>query len=235
MVKVQRVLRMSAVPVAVIAGLLGAWLTWQAFSTSAASPPAPHGQAVADAALPAGAPPSARPGSDAPAGSRTREWNMGDPITGPVLRESQPIRITIPRLGVQSNLVNLGVDSSGAMEVPVEAADAGWYELGPTPGALGPAVIAGHVTWNQSPAVFHRLGTLSRGDLVNVTRADGKTAVFSVEGVARYPKAQFPTQKVFGTIDHAGLRLITCGGAYDDAANRYLDNVVVFTELLRVE
>ena len=70
---------------------------------------------------------------------------------------------------------------------------------------------------------------------MNVTRADGKTAVFSVEGVARYPKAQFPTQKVFGTIDHAGLRLITCGGVYDDAANRYLDNVVVFTELLRVE
>jgi hypothetical protein len=235
MSQVQRVLRTSAVPVAVIAGLLGAWLTWQAFSSSAASPPAPEGKALADAALPAGPPPAEGPRPEAPAGSRPREGNAGDPITGPVLTESRPIRISIPRLGVESDLVNLGVDSSGAMEVPAEAADAGWYELGPTPGALGPAVIAGHVTWNQSPAVFYRLGTLSRGDLVKVTRADGRTAVFSVQGVARYPKAQFPTQKVFGTIDHAGLRLITCGGIYDSAANRYLDNVVVFTALLRVD
>ena len=234
MSQVQRVLKAGALPVAVIAGLLGAWLMWQAFSSSAASPPAPGGEAIMDAAQPSGAPPSVRPQPERPPGSPTREPNTGDPITGPVLPESQPIRISIPRLGVESDLVDLGVDASGAMEVPVEPAAAGWYELGPTPGALGPAVIAGHVTWNQAPAVFYRLGTLSRGDLVNVTRADGRTAVFSVQGVARYPKAQFPTKKVFGTIDHAGLRLITCGGAYDSAANRYLDNVVVFTELVDI-
>jgi hypothetical protein len=235
MSRFQRVLRASAVPVAVIAGILGAWLTWQAFTGPAASPTARNGEAVAHGALPSGQPPRARAHPEPPAGSSTREGNTGDPINGAVLRESQPIRISIPRLDVESDLVNLGVDETGAMEVPVEAAVAGWYELGPTPGALGPAVIAGHVTWNQSPAVFYRLGTLSRGDLVNVTRADGRTAVFSVQSVAQYPKAQFPTQKVFGTIDHAGLRLITCGGAYDSAAHRYLDNVVVFAELLRVD
>jgi hypothetical protein len=37
-----------------------------------------------------------------------------------------------------------------------------------------------------------------------------------------------------GAIDHAGLRLITCGGTYDAARNRYLDNVIVFDKLKAV-
>ena len=44
-------------------------------------------------------------------------------------------------------------------------------------------------------------------------------------------KSQFPTHAVYGAIDHAGLRLITCGGTYDAASHRYLDNVVVFARL----
>jgi sortase (surface protein transpeptidase) len=117
------------------------------------------------------------------------------------------------------------------MEVPKDAASAGWFSEGPTPGALGPAVIAGHVTWDGAPAVFHRLGTLRRGDRVIVARKDGKTAVFSVSRVARFSKSRFPSRMVYGAINHAGLRLITCGGTYDTARRRYLDNVVVFARL----
>jgi len=80
-------------------------------------------------------------------------------------------------------------------------------------------------------AVFHRLGTMRRGDQVTVTRKDGKAAVFTVTRVARFSKSRFPTRAVYGQIDHAGLRLITCGGTYDFARHRYLDNVVVFARL----
>ena len=68
-----------------------------------------------------------------------------------------------------------------------------------------------------------------------VTRKDGKTAVFTVSRVARFAKSQFPTHAVYGAIDHAGLRLITCGGTYDAASHRYLDNVVVFARLESVQ
>jgi hypothetical protein len=64
-----------------------------------------------------------------------------------------------------------------------------------------------------------------------VTRADGRTVVFTVDRVARFSKSRFPTQAVYGAIDHAGLRLITCGGTYDESEHRYLDNVVVFARL----
>jgi sortase (surface protein transpeptidase) len=118
------------------------------------------------------------------------------------------------------------------MDVPRDPARAGWYDLGPAPGSLGPAAITGHVTWNGSRAVFFRLAALRRGDLVRVARADGRVAVFRVSRVAQFEKSRFPTREVFGPIDHAGLRLITCGGTYDAARHRYLANVVVFAGLV---
>ena len=172
----------------------------------------------------------ARP-SPPPNDLQERADHLRDQTKGLVLPESHPVAVSIPKLGVQSRLVDLGLDADGAMEVPQDPAGAGWFSGGPAPGALGPAVIAGHVTWNGAPAVFHRLGTMRRGDQVTVTRKDGKTAVFTVTRVARFSKSRFPSRAVYGPIDHAGLRLITCGGTYDAARHSYLDNVVVFARL----
>ena len=118
------------------------------------------------------------------------------------------------------------------MQVPLDPATAGWYRLGPTPGELGPAVIAGHVTWNQAAGVFFRLSELRGGDSVEVARDDDRVAVFEVTHVARYEKSKFPTRAVFGGVDHAGLRLITCGGEFDSSSHRYRDNVVAFAKLV---
>ena len=176
------------------------------------------------------APRPSPPQSDEQA-ERDDKAGVEDLVTGPLLPSAVPVSIGIPRLHVVSRLEDLGLDDDGVMEVPAEPANAGWYELGPSPGALGPAVVAGHVTWNQAPAVFFRLAELRPGDVVQVTRTDDVVAVFEVTRVERYPKTAFPTDMVFGAIDHAGLRLITCGGDYEQAAHRYTDNVVAFARL----
>ena len=80
--------------------------------------------------------------------------------------------------------------------------------------------------------MFFNLGDLRPGDKVLVTRADRLIAVFRVDGVRRYPKDQFPTQLVYGATDHAALRLITCGGPFDNATGHYLDNIVIFASLV---
>jgi hypothetical protein len=49
--------------------------------------------------------------------------------------------------------------------------------------------------------------------------------------VDQFPRSRFPSDAVYGAIDHAGLRLITCGGSYDAASNSYRDNVIVFARL----
>ena len=207
--------------------ILGALLVWVALARPSTPDSAfnsePNGHSVPSTSRDAPKPTPERPTA------RADQADVRDQITGLVLPESDPVAVSIPRIGVRSTLVDLGVED-GVMEVP-EPPVAGWFTGGPTPGALGPAVITGHVTWNGAPAVFHRLGTLRRGDQVTVTRKDGKTAVFTVSRVARFSKSRFPSQAVYGTIDHAGLRLITCGGTYDAARHEYLDNVVVFARL----
>jgi hypothetical protein len=147
-----------------------------------------------------------------------------------VFGRSVPVALDIPAIGVHASLVALGLQADGTVAVPpLGSPDAGWYEHSPTPGERGPAVLLGHVdSARTGPGVFYDLRMLVPGDAVRVSRADGSTVVFRVDSVERYPKAAFPTATVYGDIDHAGVRLITCGGAFDRAARSYVDDVVVF-------
>jgi hypothetical protein len=149
-----------------------------------------------------------------------------------VMAASRPIRVRIPAIGVDSDLMDLGLQDDGTLEVPPEGFPAGWFTGAPTPGERGPAVIAGHVDWGGSPGVFAELRDVVVGDEITVERADGSIAVFRVVEVGQYPKDAFPTAAVYGDLDHAGLRVITCGGDFDSAAHSYLDNTVVFAELV---
>ena len=154
--------------------------------------------------------------------------------SGP-MRESTPVRLRIPAIEVDSEVMALGLRGDGTLDVPPAGFPAGWYTGGPTPGELGPAIMAGHVNWEGSPGVFFSLGELSRGEEILVERDDGSTAVFHVRSVEQFPKDAFPTEAVYADIDHAGLRLITCGGAFDRQAGSYRDNIVVFAELAAEE
>lgn len=150
------------------------------------------------------------------------------------LSRSVPQRVAIPSLGVSSALETLGQGGGGVMTTPKDPDLAGWYEPGPTPGSKGPAVIAGHVTWDGADAVFKKLKTMKAGDTIEVTREDGRTATFAVDRVEEYPKKEFPTLDVYKNIDHAGLRLITCGGEFDADRNYYSNNVTVFASMTGV-
>jgi LPXTG-site transpeptidase (sortase) family protein len=121
------------------------------------------------------------------------------------------------------------------MEVPKTARTAGWYRGAPTPGERGPAVVTAHVDWLQEKGVFHDLGRVRPGDVVTVDRADGIATVFRVTRTEQYPKSRFPSQEVYGDTDGAELRLITCGGSFDQAARSYRDNLVVYARMVGVD
>lgn len=148
-----------------------------------------------------------------------------------VRRSPPPVRIEIPAIGVSSALVRLGLNPDGTMQVPGDYGVAGWFTGGPAPGDTGPAVIAGHVDSRSGPAIFYRLGALRTGDAIEIIRADGTTARFVADNVARYPKRAFPTQAVFGPVPDPVLRLITCGGRFDRTRRSYVDNVIVTAHL----
>ena len=148
-----------------------------------------------------------------------------------VLAASHPQRLLIPSISVNTGLIDLGLQPDGSMEVPADGSTAGWYTQSPTPGELGPAVLAAHVDWKGAKGVFYDLRRTKPGDPIQVQRADGSTAAFTVTRVEQYPKDSFPTAEVYGDVDTAQLRLITCGGDFDSAVHSYRDNVVVYAEL----
>jgi hypothetical protein len=186
---------------------------------------------VAVAALAAcGAP---APGAAVPAAAPAAPVESVPPP--PAASPTAPVELTVPAIGVHTGpLLDLGIGAGGSLEVPPDAATAGWYSLAPTPGSPGPAVIAGHVDYEGVPGVFQRLGELKPDDEVAVARADGSTAVFETYLVERYAKARFPTERVYGNTPDPELRLITCGGAFDSGIGHYGDNVVAYARLVRV-
>lgn len=150
---------------------------------------------------------------------------------------SPPVRVAIPVIKVSAPVIPLGLTAAGTVQVPPLSRPylVSWYDEGPAPGQQGPAALYGHVdTAATGPAVFFRVGGLRAGAIVRVTRADHRVAVFRVYRVAVFPKDAFPTLTVYGRTPNAELRLITCGGPFDQGAGSYLDNVVAFARLSAV-
>jgi Sortase domain len=167
-----------------------------------------------------------------PAPAPSAQSMRGPAVPAVTMAKSDPVRVQIPAIGVDSELMRLGALADGTMEVPPVGFPAGWYSGAPTPGELGPAILAGHVDWAGRPGVFYRLRDLKPGDEITVARKDDTVAVFRVTRVEQFPKNSFPTDAVYGDIDRAGLRVITCGGTFDRRVRSYEANIVAFADLV---
>lgn len=147
---------------------------------------------------------------------------------------SAPTQLTIPAINVDTRLMDLGLKGD-ELEVPPlgKGAPAGWYDRSPTPGEVGPSLIVGHVdSAKDGPAVFFDLGDLHHGDTLTVTREDGSKATFSVDDVTDYGKDDFPEFTVYGNTEDPEIRLITCGGQFNEQTGHYEDNIVATGHLI---
>ena len=147
--------------------------------------------------------------------------------------QSLPVRLQIPRINLDTTFTPpLGLRADGEVAVPDTYDQVGWYKYSPVPGAIGPTVVLGHVDSYEGPAVLYSIGQLRVGDQILVTNASGTVYIYEVEASEKYEQDAFPTQLVYGDLDYAGLRLITCSGWYDREAKRYSHNRVVFARLI---
>lgn len=204
-----RVLRWAAAAV-----LLGGFLVYNNITHADGETPVSAGVSAAQPA-PADRP----PGVVAPA--------------SPAMPRSEPTQLSIPYIGVTAPFTKLSIGADGRLQAPPEDNSnlAGWYADGPTPGERGSAIVAGHVDTKTGPAVFFLLTLLKPGQGVDISRADGTVAHFTIDSVETFAKNDFPDQRVYGDAPDAQLRIITCGGTFDHAKQDYKDNVVVFAHL----
>jgi len=207
--------RTSSVMIWATALLLLAIALLSGHDTTPEPPRAPYAGQAAPSAAPAEASPTQR-------------------SAGPHLPWSRPVRLRIPKIGVDAPFTDLAIGPTGQLQPP-PAGDTnlvGWYAQGASPGQAGTAIIAGHVDTTTSAAVFADLRELKEGDVFSVSRADGRTASFQVDSAETFAKDDFPSGRVYGDTDQAQVRLITCAGDYDRTVRDYTDNLVVFAHLV---
>lgn len=142
------------------------------------------------------------------------------------VRPALPERISIPGVGVDTIVDEVGTRRDGTIRVP-EIGHAGWYGGGPRPGEPGRAVIIGHLDTHTGPGLFARVPSLRRGQAIEVTDRGGGVHSYRVTGRAQVRKDSFPTEEVYGGGRRPVLVLVTCGGAYDPDSG-YRDNILVF-------
>lgn len=188
----------------------------------------------------ASAPASRSPGSSGRTGPSAREDERSAPPTGTApsspppapLPRSRAVSLRIPSLGVDAPVIGVGLDKDRRLETPPvdKPKLVGWYTGGPTPGEAGTAVAVGHRDTTTGAAVFAALGQVGPGRHIEIRRADGRTAVYTVDKVRVFDKSRFPDKEVYGPVRRPELRVITCGGLYTRRAG-YSSNVVVFAHL----
>jgi sortase (surface protein transpeptidase) len=169
----------------------------------------------------------------APASSAPVAPSTGAPPAAPSTTvRSAPVRVLIPRLGVDAPVVSAGLNPDGTAPVPPldHPGEVDWFDGGPAPGETGPAVLLGHYDNQSGPAVFHQLPNLRAGDRIEIRRADGSTLDYQVRELRQAPKDAFPTDAVYGDTTNPQLRLITCGGVLQQNGH-YSDNIIAFADL----
>lgn len=142
---------------------------------------------------------------------------------------SHPTQILIPAIGVNSYVVNVGVNTAGEMEVPDGATlNVGWYKYGTVPGDTGSAVMDAHVY-----AAFKKLKNAVVGSRIYVVNAKGEMQEFKIISSKVYPLAQVPMETIFTDASGSYLNLITCEGRYSATKGTYSHRRVVYAELVK--
>ncbi|NEC89202.1 class F sortase [Streptomyces sp. SID12501] len=192
----------------------------------------PDGPALPAAPTPAAGPAKGRPGSAGRTPPTAHPSAPATPRAPALLPRSRPTRLGLPYLDVEAPVVDLRLDRHGQLSAPPDNNSnlVGWYADGPSPGENGTVIVVGHRDTRAGPAVFVGLDEVTPGRRVELRRADGRTAVYTVYAVKTYDKANFPSREVYGARARPELRLITCGGGYDRRTG-YTGNIVVYAHL----
>lgn len=140
--------------------------------------------------------------------------------------------LEIPKIGLSTDVVSVGLDSQNRMDVPDNFVQAGWYNLGYKPGEKGSVVLDGHHDdFNGNPAVFYYLDNLDVGDQITVTDQSGRQFTYLVSDKEIYPYDQLPLEQIFNSSDKARLNMITCHGIWDSSRQDYSERTVIYSEL----
>jgi hypothetical protein len=153
--------------------------------------------------------------------------------TAVLVPPGRPMTVMIPKIAVSASLESVPLSSNRDVHAPFKWSDAGWFSRGPRPGAIGRAVIFGHLDSTCCPAVFWSLGTLQAGDVVQVRYASGRILSFRVLWQHTYANSSLPIRWLFGGgKGPRALILFTCAGIFHTDGTGYDHKLVIYARLV---
>lgn len=145
---------------------------------------------------------------------------------------TQPRNIQIDSIGVNANIVPIGLLEDNTLDAPKTAWNVGWYKGSNKPSEGTGALLAdGHVNNTLgTPGVFYDLHKLKAGDEINVETGNGKNYKYIVKKVEQLPTADVNMSSMMKSIepDKQGFNIITCGGDYNHKKSTFDDRILVY-------
>lgn len=148
-------------------------------------------------------------------------------------------RLKIPRFDVDSAIEKIGI-KDGALDVPKDPLNTGWYNIYSKPGWGGNAVFSAHVDYYPNiKGPFYNLAKVELGDEIIVVMENGVEYKYRVISNTRYPVDEIPMGDLIAAPDKPAdaewITLITCGGRFQSYSGSggpgyYLDRDVVIAE-----
>lgn len=150
---------------------------------------------------------------------------------------THPRQLKIPQLGIDANILPVGLTAEGAMDAPTTAWDAGWYSQSALPGiGSGAVLIDGHVN-NAigTPGIFFRIDSLKPGDTIQIERGDRIVLTYSVVIVEQKKIEDVDMNKMMHSVTPGkqGLNLITCGGTYSSQRKTFDERILVYAHQVK--
>ncbi|HVX58592.1 MAG TPA: class F sortase [Candidatus Saccharimonadales bacterium] len=133
---------------------------------------------------------------------------------------SYSVPINLPRLldisfiGVQARVFQASLSSDGSLALPPSIYDTAWYVSSARPGQPGAMVVEGHTLSGASKGVFYNLGQIVKGNVITVTRGDGKSFNYEVvkTEIVKASSVDINDLRMSQVAAKPGLNLITCAG-----------------------
>jgi sortase (surface protein transpeptidase) len=148
-------------------------------------------------------------------------------------------RLIIDKIGVDAQVIALGLDENNVPQVPDNPYDVAWYDWSSRPGWGSNAVFAGHFDWtvNGQPVagVFYSLADLSVGDIIEVNLVDGTDYKYKVIGNLAIPDEDPQAMQVMAATPSDMITLLTCGGVWTRDPSNPLGGSYDHRQVVRAE
>lgn len=143
---------------------------------------------------------------------------------------SMPKYLIIDDLGIKARVKSEGRDRDGAVGVPNNVFDVGWYDESSTPGSAGAAFFDGHVAGYTSHGALYNLKNAEEGTEIRVVMGDNSEIRYRVVTKDYFPQGDVDMVKALSPIrqDKFGLNIMTCSGSFDPKSDSYAERLVVY-------